>query len=260
VWRPASNPLLRLPVGSGLYEQRSGILGWSVGCLLAAAFIASIGRQMVTLVNGGGALGAYLTVAGHGDPYVALTGFFWFGIFEMLLAVFAITQVSRWSADDSEGRLEMILSAPVSRTRVVAERAATLLAATAVVVSFSSAGFYLAARSAGINLGLGDLFTASWPLLLFALSFAALGALLASRVPRATVAALATLAFVSYLVTDIAPLLKWPDWTTRLSLFSLYGNPLANGVYWTGVWTLLAITLVGFGLAALLMRRRQVGA
>ena len=100
---------------------------------------------------------------------------------------------------------------------------------------------------------------ASTVLVPFVLSFAAIGALLASRVPRQTVAVLATLAFLSYLITEGGPLLKWPDWVLKLSVFSLYGSPLTSGVYWTGLWILLVVTVVGFGLAAVLMQRRDVG-
>jgi hypothetical protein len=56
-----------------------------------------------------------------------------------------------------------------------------------------------------------------------------------------------------------APLLKFPESVMKLSVFSLIGNPLTSGVYWTGVWGLLGITAVGFGLAAVVMQRREVG-
>ena len=70
---------------------------------------------------------------------------------------------------------------------------------------------------------------------------------------------LATLAFLSYLVTELGPLMKWPDWVLKLSVFSLYGTPLTSGVYWTGMWILLAVVILGFGVAAVLMQRREVG-
>src|SRR5207253_2483535 len=104
-----------------------------------------------------------------------------------------------------------------------------------------------------------DLAVASLALIPFVLSFAALGAVLTSRVPRAAIGVLAALAFLSYLITEGGPLLKWPGWVLKLSAFSLYGSPLTNGVYWTGLWILLAITVGGFGAAAALMQRREVG-
>lgn len=257
--RPAPNPLLRIPVLSAVYEQRLGLLGWGAGAAILAFYLASIGRQMVDLMQGASGFRAYLTAAGHGNPYVALTGFIWFGVFLALLAVFAITQVARWASDDNEGRLEMILSAPVSRTRVVVERALALLVRTAMIIAVSSASLYLGAAAANVAFDLGGLAVASIVLIPFGLSFAALGSILASRAPRAAVAVLSALTFVSYLITELGPLLRWPDWALKFSVFSLYGTPLTDGVDWTGLWIMSAITIGGFAAGTLLMQRRDVG-
>jgi ABC-2 type transport system permease protein len=256
---PSTNPLLRLPVLSLVYEQRTAMLAWGLGCGILAFYLASIGRQMVDLVQGAPGFRVYLTLAGHGNPYLALTGLFWFGIFLALLAVFSITQVARWSADDGEGRLEMVLSAPVSRTRVVIERAVALMLRMAVVIAVSSLGLALGARTAAFTIDAGPLTVASLVLIPFGLSFASIGALLASRVPRATVAVLTAFTFLSYLASQLGPLLKWPDWALKLSVFSLYGNPLTNGVYWTGLWIMAGITVIGFTAGTVLMQRRDVG-
>lgn len=257
---PSTNPLLRLPILAPLYGMRYALLAWSVGCALEAVFMASIGHSMVTLVQGGGAFAGYLRVAGHGDPYAAITGFFWYGTLEILLAVFAITQVARWTADDNEGRLELILSAPISRARVVAERAATLLLAGAIIVGVSCLGFYAAAHSNGVNVRWGDIVVTWLVLVPLVMAFAAIGAPLASRLPRSTVIFLTTVAFGSYLVDEVAPLLRLPDWALKISVFSFAGHPLASGVYWTGLWILVSISVAGFGLGAILMQRREVGA
>jgi ABC-2 type transport system permease protein len=259
--RPSTNPLLHIPVVALVYQQRLGLVGWTVGAFVGAAYLASIGRTMVdTLIKGSAGFSGYLKLVGGGDPYVVLVGFFWFGIFIALLCMFAIVQVSRWASDDSEGRLETVLSAPVSRTRVVLERAAALLVGAVTIIAISGAGFYLSAHASGVNISSGELLAASIPLIPFALSFAAVGALIASRVPRVAVSVLVVLAFLSYVLTEGGPLLKLPDWVIKLSVFSLYGAPLANGIYWTGFCGLLAITVVGFGAAALLMQQRDVGA
>jgi polyether ionophore transport system permease protein len=257
--RPSPNRLLRVPVLASVYEQRLGVLAWGSGAAFFAFYLASVGRQTVDLIEGSPGFRAYLTAVGHGDPYVALTGFFWFGIALLLLAVFAITQVARWSADDNEGRLEMTLSAPVSRTRVVLERAVALVLRLAIVVALSSTALDLGGAAANIHFDAGSLTVASLVLIPFGLSFAAIGAVLASRAPRATVAVLTTFTFLSYLITQLGPLLQWPDWALKLSVFNLYGTPLTSGVDWTGLWIMTAVTLVGFGMASLLMQRRDVG-
>jgi ABC-type transport system involved in multi-copper enzyme maturation permease subunit len=259
IHRPDPNPLFRLPVVESLYEQRAGLLAWTAMASLGAAYLASLGHQLVDLMSSSsGGFRAYLALI-HGDPYVVLTGFFWFGFFQLILSVYAITQVSRWAAADSDGRLEMELSAPVPRWRVVVERAATLLASLAIIIGLSSVAFYVEARAVNIAMPLWDLLVASAVLVPFATTFAAVGAALASRVPRATVAVLSGIAGTSYLLSDLGPLFHWPDWALRLSIFSLYGNPIAGDVKWDGLWEMLAICVVGFGIATLLMQRREVG-
>jgi ABC-2 type transport system permease protein len=257
--RPSPNPLLRMPVLASIYEQRLGVLAWGMGAAFFAFYLASAARQTAGLIQGSAGFRNYLTLAGHGNPYVALTGYFWFGIALLLLAVYAVTQVARWSADDNEGRLEMILSAPVSRTRVVIERAVALMLRLAIIIAISSVALDLGGAVANIQFDLAALTVASLLLVPFGLSFAAIGAVLASRAPRATVAVLVTYTFLSYLITQLGPLLRWPDWALKLSVFNLYGAPLTNGVDWTGLWIMLAITIGGFGVGALLMQRRDVG-
>lgn len=258
-YRPSPNLLLRLPVLSSLYEQRMSLLAWTVGAAIGAAYTVSIAHSLVDLVKQPGSFHAYLSIAGSGNPYVALTGYFWFGIFQLVLVAFALVRVAAWASDDNEGRLEMQLSAPVSRGRVLGERAAAFLLGAVVIIAGSSAAFYLSALAGNIGVHLGDLVMASLALLPFVLSFAAVGAVLISRVPRAAIGVLALLAFISYLITEGGPLLKAPDWVMKLSAFSLYGTPLTSGLYWAGLWILLGVTVAGFALASALMQRREVG-
>jgi ABC-2 type transport system permease protein len=256
---PSHNPLLRISVVALLYEWRLGLLGWTVGATVGAAYMPTVGRSLVNLARQPGSFHGYLTLAGHGDPYVTLTGYVWFGILELALVALALTWISRWSSDDNEGRLEMQLSAPIPRWWVVCERSLAFLAAAGVIITISSVAFYLSARANNIHVHAAYLVVASLALLPFVLSFAAVGAVLTSRVPRAALAVLATIAFLSYLITEGGPLLKWPDWVMKLSAFALYDSPLTSGVYWTGMAILLAVTVVGFGGAAVLMERRDVG-
>ena len=257
--RPSPNPLLGIPVLAAIYEQRLGVLAWGLGAAFFAFYLASTARQTADLIQGSAGFRNYLTLAGHGNPYIALTGYFWFGIALLLLAVYAITQVARWSADDNEGRLEMTLSAPVSRTGVVIERAVALILRLAIIIAISSIALDLGGAVANIHFDPGALTVASLLLIPFGLSFAAIGAVLASRAPRATLAVLLTFTFLSYLITQLGPLLRWPDWALKLSVFNLYGAPLTNGVDWIGLWIMSAITIGGFAVGALLMQGRDVG-
>jgi len=168
--------------------------------------------------------------------------------------------VSRWSADDSSGVLEMQLAEPLPRWRVLAERAAELTV-TVALMSFAAMAVILAiAPAQGISVDVGNLLSASALLVPFALTFAAIGALLSGWRPRVAVVALSTIAVISYLVFELGPLFKWPAWADDLSVFQLYGTPLITPVFVGGLIAMLAIAVVGFGTAGVALARRDVAA
>ena len=151
----------------------------------------------------------------------------------------------------------MVLTAPVSRSRVVAERGLEFAVASLLIVVGGYIGVAIELPFAGFSLDAGNVFAASallWP---FALAFGGLGVALASRWPRIAVPFLAVFAVVEYVLGDLAPLLKFPDWVANLSVFHLYGNPLAGGVSWTPGISMVLVFLAGFAVALLLMRRRD---
>ena len=74
----------------------------------------------------------------------------------------------------------------------------------------------------------------------------------------ATVPFLAAFAAVEYFLGDLAPLFKVPDWVANLSVFHLYGNPVAGATSWTPVVSMLLVFLAGFSAALVLIQRRDV--
>src|SRR4029077_2148451 len=142
--------------------------------------------------------------------YSSFLAFLWFGFAQLLLAGFAITQVGRWSAEDADGRLEMILSNPVSRTWVLLERAAVLAVGALIIAAASGVAVGVEAHYQAIGVDTRRLAEASVLLVPFAVVFAAVGALLAARVPRATVGILGTYVFVSYLMLQFGPIFNLP--------------------------------------------------
>ncbi|HVH66065.1 MAG TPA: ABC transporter permease subunit [Candidatus Acidoferrum sp.] len=258
VTTPDPNPLLRVPLLESLYEQRIGLAFWVLGIALIGIFFVSLAKPLVDVLKTVPALRLYLALFGSAI-YPALIGAFWYGTLLLLLAFYAITQVARWSSEDGEGRLEMVLSQTVPRWRVVVDRALALLVGGGVIALGASLVTALTTSAQGIALDTGGELRAGLLLVLFTLSFGAVGAVLAGSVPRAAVVILSTLAVASYFLQQLGLLFKWPDIVIKLSVFQLYGNPLVS-VYWPGVWALLAITLVGFALAIVMLQRRDVGA
>ena len=259
VLTPSRNPMLRTALSESLYEHRAGLFFWCLGFALLALFMTSLVKTLVDIVSSNPVLKLYLA-GQHGDLERAAVSAFWFSTLTLLLAVYAITQVSRWAGEDGDGRLERTLSQPIARWRVVLERSGALLVSTALLVAVGSLATWIGTAAQGIALGgPGSVLKASLLLLPFGLAFGAVGAALTSAIPRAAVLVLSALAVASYFLDQLAPVFRWPSWVRDLSIFHLYGTPLTTGVYWTGLWALLAVVFLGMTIGVANMGRRDVG-
>jgi len=252
------NLLLRMPFTEGLWEQRVGLGVWVASTLVLGSLMVSVTKSVSDALFSDPRLAGVFLRASSGPLYAALLGFIWFGIALLLLAGYSVVQVSRWAAQDQEGRVEMLLSAPISRSRVIVERALEFAAASLLIVVGGYIGVVASLPSSGLQLDAGHVFTASLLLWPFALAFGGLGVAVASRWPRIAVPFLAAFAVVEYFLGDLAPLFKLPDWMANLSVFHLYGNPIVGATPWTPAVAMLLVFLAGFAAALVLMQRRDV--
>jgi ABC-2 type transport system permease protein len=263
--RPASYEVSRavawrIPVVRDLYDRRVSLLVWTVGVSLLAAIFVVLTKSVVQPLLSIPGLARYFGAFLNGDVFSSFLGYIWFGFAQLLMAGFAITQVSRWSAEDSDGRLELVLSNPISRVRVVVERMVVLALGAIIISAVSGGAVGVEANVQGMDLDRGRLIVASLLLVPFTLVFGTVGALLASRFPRATVGVLGVFAFASYLTVQLGPIFKLPAWVQDLSAFKLYGQPLTAGVDQTGLVTMLVIVVAGVAASAIVIERRDVGA
>ena len=252
------NPLLRLPFSEGLWEQRVGLTVWVASTLVLGAVMLSVTKSVADAFLADPGLAALFQRASQGEIHASLLGLLWFGVALLLLAGYAVVQVSRWSAQDREGRVELLLSAPISRSRVVVERALEFAVASLLIVIGGYLGLAAKAPTSGLHLDAGHVFSASFLLWPFALAFGGLGVAVASRWPRIAVPFLATFAAVEYFLGDLAPVFKFPDWVANLSVFHLYGNPVVGAFSLTPAILMTLVFAAGFAAALALMRGRDL--
>src|SRR5205814_249906 len=226
---------------------------------LLALFFAALTRTIVNVLLTIRTLLPYLSIFVHQQLYPAVLGYTWFNVAQLLFAAIAITNVARWAAEDVDGRLEMTLSAPVSRAAVVAERMAILIAIATIVAVASGVTLFIASHAQGIDLNVARLVTASLMLVPFALVFAGAGALLASWNPRAAVGLLGAFAFASYPDTELGTIFKLPAWVQDLSAFKLFGTPLLGGVDGRNRARTLLLAAVGARRSIRVLHTREVG-
>lgn len=255
--RPSRDRLLRIPVLAAVDQQRGWIAGWAIGLAVLAYFLVSITRVLLEAFANLPALKPYFTATGISGPS-DFVGVIWFGTALLVLAIFVVVQANGWVADDAEGRLELVLAQPVSRARVVLERQGSLLAAAAIVVALSTLVVYLTATANGVAMPVVGTALAGLLMLPVAFALGGVGVALVGWRPRVAIVVLGIITATSYFTQQFAPLFTWPDWTRRTSVFTLYGQPLAQ-VDWSGIATLLAIGIAGTATAVITMQRRDVG-
>ncbi len=169
--------------------------------------------------------------------------------------------------DFGAGTLDVLLAAPISRTRFLAARGAAVAAAALLVAAASLLGVLVGAAVwiTDVALSPRDLALIHVQLLLFTLAFAGVGALLGALIlqPGRTYGIAAALVVLMFVLTIVADVASAAEWLGRLSLFG-YWNPIdqaATGAFaWRDALVLGGSAVVTFGAALAVFRRRDLAA
>jgi ABC-2 type transport system permease protein len=183
-----------------------------------------------------------------------------FVLLPLFLMAFAVTQVNGWSADEQDGRLELLLAAPQRRLSVLLGRFAALASATVFIGLITLLASGGAAAAAGLKLDSGNLAAATLGMIPLGLLIAAVGYLASGWLRTAAdTGLLSFLLLIWFFISFIGPELNWPNATLRLSPFYYYGTPLLNGLSLTSVLGVLAVAVLALGLGAFRFVRKDIG-
>jgi ABC-2 type transport system permease protein len=245
-----------------LADRRRALMWWVIGSVLYALLIVgsypSISGQdelndlmddyppeLIALFSGGETTFDLTSAAGYLNSQLFAL------VLPLLVVILAVGFGSTAIAGEEEqGTLELVMSYPVGRSRVVLEKAMVLVVLVVVLVATTYLATFGVGRAVDIDLGVANI-TLSWVgqvLLGVGFGFLAL-AVGAYRGSRAfAIAVAAGVAGASYLVGSLGPVVSWLEPAKWISPFyyATGDNPLANGV---PAWHLLV--LVGFCGAAL---------
>ncbi len=185
---------------------------------------------------------------------------FLFVFLPVLLMAFAVTQASRWAADEEDGLHELVLATPQSRLKVLLMRFGALTTATVIIGVVTLALTALAAAVSGLALDGGNLVAATLSMIPLGLLIAAVGYLLSGWLRTAVDTGLLSFLLVAwFVITFIGPELNFPGAVMRLSPFYYYGTPLVNGLPLGDMLLVLAVAVVALALASLRFVRKDIG-
>ncbi len=178
----------------------------------------------------------------------------------LLLMAFAVTQANRWSADEEDGRLELVLATPQSRLRVLLGRFAALTTATIIIAVLTLAATAVASAATGLQLDGGNLTAATLSIIPLGLLVAAIGYLLSGWLRTAVdTGLLSFLLVIWFFISFVGPDLNWSDAALRLSAFYYYGTPLLHGLPLWDMLGVLAVGIVALALASVRFVCKDIG-
>jgi ABC-2 type transport system permease protein len=240
-------------------------LWWTLGIAGFAAWMIVVAKQtetnLLSLIQGSSLLKEVISKVGGGNQATdASLLSFLFVFLPLLLMAFAVTQASRWASDEEDGRLELVLSAPQSRLRVLLGRFAALTTATVFIGLLTLGASALASAATGLQLDGGNLAAATLSLIPMGLLIAAIGYLLSGWLRAAVdTGLLSFLLVIWFFISFVGPELNWSDATLHLSAFYYYGTPLLNGLPTGDTLLVLAVVIVALALASMRFVRKDIG-
>lgn len=181
----------------------------------------------------------------------------------ILLILYAVGQGSAAVAGEEDRHtLDLLLGAPLTRTRVVLEKAAAMVVGTVALAAVIGVALVLEGRFFDLDLPVGNTAAAMVHLALLGLVFGgvALAVGAATGNPGRSRGVAAGAAVVAYLVNGLGSMVDWLRPLQRFSPFHQYigHDPLRAGISWVGVGIATGTFLVLVAVAVWGFRRRDV--
>lgn len=241
-----------------LRDLRRGLIAWSIGLILLVAVIAAVWPSFRDLPELNEFLDAYPEVMKELFNIEAITSGVGFMnaelyslMFPALFLIFAIGRGARMVAGEEEdGTLEVLLATPVTRVRVLVDKAAALAVAVTILGIAVWAATAAASPVAGMDIGVGSAATASLAMVLLGLEHGWLALAVGAATGRRGLAigVASVFAVAGYVLYVLGALVESFEPWRPLSPFhqALEGGPLGAGLPLAYLW----MGLVGLAFVA----------
>jgi ABC-2 type transport system permease protein len=265
--------MLRNVYLKSLRDMRRSIVWWSLGLIAMTALMVAVyptvrdNPDLNRLVESyPEALKAFIAFGGSID-YTSGAGYLGSELFSfmvpLLLSIAAIGAGARATAGEEEaGTIDLLLSNPVSRRRLVFEKTAALATEIVLLALVLWIALLVGVEIVGMDISSANLGAATAAAALLAFSFGAI-ALLAGAVSgrRSTAIGVpAALGVAAYLVSSLGSLVDSLEFASKASPYYHYvaSDSLRQGLELEHVGFLLGVGFLAAGLAVLAFERRDL--
>lgn len=255
-------------IAAQLHERRRSLLAWGLPIGLWSAFVVAIYPTVEEALAK--AIASYPEALKQAFGIAELSSVEQYLNAEMLSLIVPLavgylavrSLASGLSGAAESGRLDVLLSAPLSRRRLVASGFAATAVELAAVLAVSLALTMLSGVLFGAGLDFWDAlagFANVWPLALLAAGF---GVLVTSRSLRTSIVtgSVAGVLVAMYVIDLVGRLDTSLDWLRYASVFRYYGRAIEEGIDPISFLGVTAVAVACAALGAVLFERRDLAA
>lgn len=257
-----------------LRDQARGLLGWSISLALLVAMYVAIWPT----VRDEPSMSDFLEqmpeafrslFASSGADMSTPTGYVQVELLSFMAPIAVLMYAigagaGAVGAEEDRHTLDLLLSNPVSRSRVILDKFLAMTAGTFLLAAVMGVALVAEGRLVDLDLAVGTVAATMLHLALLGVVFGCLALALSASTGRTGISRgiPAVVAVVAYVVNGLAPLVDWLERVQRLSPFFQYigHDPLRQGLDAGSLAISTATALVLLALAVLGFRRRDVGA
>jgi putative exporter of polyketide antibiotics len=176
----------------------------------------------------------------------------------VVFTAYAVVQVVGWNNEESEGRLELILSTSQPRWQLLVTRYLVNLIASALTCGLVGLIISPIALFLGVKLDFSYILASFFGLWVVCAVIMAVGFAFSAFKPGQSIAIISGGLVVFFFVDSLGGLLKLPDWFINLSVYHAFGKPLLFGIDWTPQLVMLGLSGVFVAVAVYFFRQRDI--
>lgn len=239
-------PTLRGPLGLAWRRERGPLLAWAAALVACGALVGSLGTSMQGMIAENPDLASYLAIVEGGSIIDAYQATFVL-IMALVVGGFAVWTTGRVVPEEADGRLELLLAGPLSRTRSLLGDLAVTVACVVALLLVAGLGTGVTYAAVADDVGQG-VAVALAPLAYLPAIVVLVGVVVLTYgwAPHWTWLGWLVLAFEA-VVGWLGGLLRPPAWMVELSLFDRAPRLPLEPLAW---WPLLALAAAGLALLA----------
>ena len=241
-------PSLRSVWSEQLVRHRLALATWALSAAGMSALWTALEPIVAEAWNSSAFMKAFLGGTSASDIGALYTSFAC-DIVAAIVVAYAAANAGTWVADLLQGRVEVVLAAPTSWTRLFAQRILAGVIGVVVITAAWIAAMIIGSAWTSVSLdGAGLARTVIMSVLIGWAASAIAAVFVAWTRHSYATTLLIVYVVVAYTLSWFVQVLRWPEWINRLSVFSAFGHPYDA---WPDTLSIAILVTVGVGATVL---------